>query len=109
MHMYIMALMKISLTRRDVIQFAAGVPPSLGNPYKGFSVVVNAPEKVKTYGWAAGLEWLLPANFTVGANASSDKIEDVPAGFRAFFNAPELRTVLSLGNTGFGPQKLPWL
>jgi outer membrane receptor protein involved in Fe transport len=94
------------LTRRDVIQFASGVTPSLANPYKGFSVVVNSPEKVETYGWAAGLEWLLPANFTIGASASSDKIENVPAGFRAFFNAPELRTVFSFGNTGFGKQKL---
>jgi outer membrane receptor protein involved in Fe transport len=94
------------LTRRDVIQFASGVTPSLGNPYKGFSVVVNSPQKVKTYGWAASIEWLLPANFTVSGNASSDKIKDVPAGFRAFFNAPELRTVLAFGNTGFGPGKL---
>src|SRR5688572_2608068 len=93
------------LTRRDVAQFESGVTPSLDNPYTGISVVVNSPEQVKTYGWAVGLEWLLPANFTIGANASSDKIEDVPAGFRAFFNAPELRTVLSLGNTGFGPNK----
>lgn len=94
------------LTRRDVAQFAVGVTPSLANPYTGISVVVNSPEKVKTYGWAAGLEWLLPANFTIGASASSDKIRDVPSGFRAFFNAPELRTVFSFGNTGFGKQKL---
>ncbi len=90
------------LTRRDVVQFASGVTPSLANPYKGFSIVVNAPEKVKTYGWAAGLDWLLPANFTVGANVSSDKLRNVPSGFRAFFNAPDLRTVLSFANTGFG-------
>ncbi|MEP7372812.1 MAG: TonB-dependent receptor [Chitinophagaceae bacterium] len=94
------------LTRRDVIQFATGVTPSFANPYKGYSVVVNSPDKVKTYGWAGSIEWLLPANFTVSANASSDKIKNVPAGFRAFFNAPELRTVLAFGNTGFGPGKL---
>ena len=94
------------LTRRDVIQFAPGVTPSFANPYKGFSVVVNSPENVKTYGWAGSIEWLLPANFTLSANASSDKIKNVPAGFRAFFNAPELRTVVAFGNTGFGPGKL---
>jgi outer membrane receptor protein involved in Fe transport len=94
------------LTRRDVIQFANGVTPDFLNAYKGFSVVVNSPEKVKTYGWAAGLDWLLPANFTIGASASSDKIKNVPKGFRAFFNAPELRTVFSFGNTGFGPHSL---
>ena len=93
------------MTRRDVVQFEPGVTPSLDNDYRGISVVVNSPEKVKTYGWAAGVEWLLPRNFTVNASASSDKIKDVPSGFRAFFNAPELRTVLSVGNTGFGPNK----
>src|SRR4029078_8098091 len=93
------------LTRRVVVQFEPGVTPSLDNDYRGISVVVNSPEKVKTYGWAAGLEWLLPRNFTIGANLSSDKIEDVPDGYRAFFNAPELRTVFTLGNSGFGPNK----
>jgi len=93
------------LTRRDVVQFEPGVTPSLDNDYRGISVVVNSPEKVKTYGWAAGIEWLLPRNFTLNASASSDKIDDVPSGFRAFFNAPELRTVLSVGNTGFGPNR----
>lgn len=91
------------ITRRDVLQFPGGTP---GPSFTGYSVVVNSPEKVKTYGWGAGLEYLLPANFVVSANASSDKIREVPAGFRAFFNAPELRTVLSLSNTGFGKDKL---
>ena len=93
------------LTRRDVIQFEPGVTPSLDNEYTGVSVVVNSPERVKTYGWVAGLEWLLPRNFSISGNLSSDRIENVPAGFRAFFNAPELRAVLSLGNSGFGPNK----
>ena len=90
------------ITRRDVAQFPGGVP---GPTYKGFSVVVNSPEEVKTYGWGASAEYLLPANFVVNGNISSDKISDVPAGFRAFFNTPELRTVIGLANTGFGPGK----
>ena len=94
------------LTRRDVVQFANGVTPSLGNPYKGFSIVVNSPERVKTYGWGISAEWTLPVGFFVSGNASSDKIEDVPSGFRAFFNAPELRTVFTVGNRGFGPNKV---
>ena len=93
------------ISRRDVIQFDSGTPSSTGT-YKGFSVVVNSPEKVKTYGWGASLEWKLPAGFAVNANISSDKIDNVPAGFQASFNAPELRTVLALSNTGFGPGKL---
>ncbi|MGZ8540968.1 MAG: TonB-dependent receptor [Chitinophagaceae bacterium] len=91
------------ISRRDVIQFVDGIP---GPDYRGFSIVVNSPEKVKTYGWGASVEWQLPANFTVAANASSDKLRNVPSGFRAFFATPELRTVFSFGNTGFGPQNL---
>jgi outer membrane receptor protein involved in Fe transport len=84
------------ITRRDVLQVSTG---------KGYSIVVNAPEKVKTYGWGVSAEYLLPANFVVNGSLSSDKIEDVPAGFRAFFNTPELRSVLGLANTGFGTNK----
>ncbi|MBS1918633.1 MAG: TonB-dependent receptor [Bacteroidetes bacterium] len=91
------------LSRRDVIQFPGGTP---GPTYSGFSVVVNSPAKVKTYGWGASVEWQLPANFVINANASSDKIKDVPTGFHAYFDVPTYRTLLSLANTGFGPQKL---
>ena len=85
------------ITRRDVIQRSTT---------KGYSVVVNSPEKVKTYGWGFGAEYLLPRSFVVSGSVSSDKIEDVPAGYRAFFNTPELRSMLSLANTGFGPKRL---
>lgn len=84
------------ITRRDVLQVSTG---------KGYSIVVNAPEKVKTYGWGVSAEYLLPANFVVNGSLSSDKIEDVPEGFRAFFNTPELRTLLGFSNTGFGKDK----
>jgi outer membrane receptor protein involved in Fe transport len=93
------------LTRRDVLQFTNGTPGPISTG-KGFSVVVNSPQKVKTYGWGAGAEYLIRSNLIVSANASSDKLKDVPSGFRAFFNAPELRTVLSLANTGFGKNKV---
>ncbi|MES1220179.1 MAG: TonB-dependent receptor [Bacteroidota bacterium] len=91
------------LSRRDVIQFVGGTPTGAS---QGYSIVVNSPVKVKTYGWGASVEWLLPANFSIGGNVSSDKITDVPAGFSASFNAPKLRTVASLSNSGFGPKKL---
>ncbi|MGK2864782.1 MAG: TonB-dependent receptor [Chitinophagaceae bacterium] len=91
------------LTRRDVIQFPGGSPSPTFN---GFSIVVNSPAKVKTNGWGTSIEWQLPANFTIGGNVSSDKIKNVPTGFRAFFATPELRTVFSFANTGFGPEKL---
>lgn len=91
------------LSRRDVLQFPGGTP---GPTYSGFSIVVNSPEKVKTYGWGASMEWQLPRNFIINANVSSDKIKDVPAGFHANFDVPAYKTMLSLSNTGFGPQKL---
>lgn len=92
------------ITRRDVLQFPGGTPGATGA--KGFSVVVNSPQKVKTYGWGATAEYLINSNLIASGNMSSDKIEDVPAGFRAFFNAPRLRTVLSIANTGFGKRKV---
>ena len=93
------------LSRRDVIQFTSGQPSDTG-AYKGYSVVVNSPEKVKTYGWGASLDWRLPMSFVISTNLSSDKIDNVPSGFQASFNAPSLRSVVSLSNTGFGHKKL---
>jgi outer membrane receptor protein involved in Fe transport len=89
------------ITRRDVIQTPSGAPPVSTSSGTGFSIVVNAPGKVKTYGWALGAEYVLPNNFIASGSLSSDKIEDVPSDFRASFNAPDLRSVLSLSNTGF--------
>jgi len=93
------------ITRRDVIQTPTGVPPVSITSGTGFSIVANAPGEVKTYGWAVGAEYLLPANFVVSGSLSSDKIENVPGDFRASFNAPNLRSVLSLSNSGFGFNK----
>lgn len=91
------------ITRRDVIQYPNGTPSTT---FKGFSVVANSPEKVHTYGWGVGAEYLLRGNFVVSGSLSSDKIKDVPTGFRAFFSTPELRSVLSIANTGFGPNHI---
>ena len=90
------------ITRRDVVQFPNGVP---GPNYKGFSLVANSPEKVKTSGGGASIEFVLPANFVASGSLTSDIIKDVPSGFRAFFNSPQWRSMLSLSNTGFGPNK----
>ncbi|MDB5208618.1 MAG: hypothetical protein JWR72_3693 [Flavisolibacter sp.] len=92
------------ITRRDVIQYPNGII-SLTDSL-GFSLVVNSPQEVKTYGWGASAEYLLPKNFVVSGNLSSDKIKDVPVGFRASFNTPDLRTQLALANTGFGPNNI---
>lgn len=91
------------ITRRDVLQTTR--PPGVAEP-RGFSIVVNATQEVKTYGWGASAEYLLPRNFVVSANVSSDTLTDVPSGFRTFFNTPKYRTVVSIGNTGFGPKNV---
>ncbi|HMP92723.1 MAG TPA: TonB-dependent receptor, partial [Phnomibacter sp.] len=92
------------ITRRDVVQFANGQPGPIasGTP---FSIVVNSPTKVKTYGWGASVDYLLGSGYRIGANASSDVLQDVPDGFRAFFNAPKYRTNITFANDGLGKSK----
>ncbi|MES2890709.1 MAG: TonB-dependent receptor [Bacteroidota bacterium] len=74
---------------------------NLGNLY---SIPVNSPSKVKTYGFGLSVDYRLGNNFLVGANLSSDQLKDVPEGFAAYFSTPKYRTNLSFGNTGFGHQ-----
>ena len=69
------------------------------------SVPYNAADKVKTNGFAVSLDYRLPANFTIGGNVASDVLKDVPQDFVAYFNAPKYKTNLTLGNSGFGPNK----
>lgn len=92
------------ITRRDVIQFPNGQPGPISTG-KGYSLVVNSPERVHTYGWGGSFEYVLPKNFVASGSLTSDRIDGVPANFRAFFNAPNLRSSLGLANTGFGPNK----
>ncbi len=70
-----------------------------------FSVAVNSLNKVTTYGYGLGVDWLLPKNFVAGFNVTTDKIRNVDSGFVAFFNVPSYRLNLSFSNTGFGHQK----
>jgi outer membrane receptor protein involved in Fe transport len=90
------------ISRRDAVQFTPAAPQ---NP-QYYSLVVNAPGQVKTYGWGFSADYLLPKGYKVGVNVSSDVLNNVPAGFRAFFNSPKYRTNLSLGHDGFGKKKI---
>jgi hypothetical protein len=72
---------------------------------RAISVPVNAPDKVKTYGFGFSLDYRLPSNFTIGANIASDVLDNVPVDFTAYFNAPKYKTNFTFGNTGFGPKK----
>lgn len=97
------------LARRDVVQKIDPTGPDgdLIDPGKsrGYSIVINAPGKVKANGWGLSLEYLLPHNFSIFGNLSSDVLNGVPEGFRAQFNTPKYRSNLGLSNTGFGPDK----
>lgn len=96
------------LSRIDVLQTTDGSVPALANitTYPAYSVIVNLPQKLKTYGWGLSLDWMMRRNFVINGNISSDQISDVPVGYRSFFSTPKLRTVLGIGNTGFGKDKL---
>lgn len=72
---------------------------------RSISVATNSKGKVTTYGFGASVDYLLPGNFVVNGNISSDKIEDVEPGFVSFFNAPSYRLMIGFGNTAFGYQK----
>ncbi len=89
------------LSRRDVIQNKDPNDLTFTN-INGYSIVVNAPGKVKAHGWGLSLDYLLRGNFSISGNISSDELSDEPAGFRAEFNTPKYRTNLTFANSGFG-------
>jgi outer membrane receptor protein involved in Fe transport len=62
---------------------------------------VNSTTQIKNAGWAIGLDYLLPGNYTIGANVSSNYLmdkENIPVGFVTFFNTPKYRYNVSFGN-----------
>ena len=78
---------------------------NISNVANIYSIPVNAPSKVKTYGFGLSLDYRLPAGFIINSNVSSDNLKDVPAGFAAYFNSPKYRANLGFGNSGFGNKK----
>lgn len=67
-----------------------------------YSISVNTPGDVKTTGWGASAEYLLPKNFSVSANIYHDEIGSLPAGFVSYFNTPKYRINATFANSGFG-------
>ena len=67
-----------------------------------YSISTNAPGEVTVKGWGASADFLLPKNFTIGANIYSDVIGDLPAGFVSYFNTSKYRTNITFANSGFG-------
>jgi len=67
-----------------------------------YSISANAPGEVTVKGWGASADFLLPKNFTLGANIYSDEIGDLPTGFVSYFNTSKYRTNITFANSGFG-------
>jgi iron complex outermembrane receptor protein len=67
-----------------------------------FSMPTNRTETIKSWGWALGLDYKLPKNYTVGGNVSfntlSNLAELTETGFQPSFNTPEYRYVLNFAN-----------
>ncbi|MEO6681936.1 MAG: TonB-dependent receptor, partial [Ginsengibacter sp.] len=90
----------------NVFTNPATVRANLSNPALAttYSVPTNVKGDVTTYGYGISLTYALPSNFAVSANTTSDRLEGVPDGFTASFNAPKYRAGASITNTGFGFQ-----
>src|SRR5690606_7669458 len=72
---------------------------------RSISVATNSAGRVKTYGLGTSIDYLLPKNFLITANISSDRIDGVEEGFISFFNVPSYRLMVGFGNSGFGNLK----
>ncbi len=87
-----------------VIQDAVGN----GNPANLFSSLtrntygfpVNRPEKIQSQGWALGLNYALPANYTIGGNLAYNVLVNPGdlEGFQTEYNTPRYRANLTFAN-----------
>ena len=76
--------------------------PSTGKVY---STVVNSSTQVKTHGFGFGLDYQLPAAYSIFFNVYSDEITNVPSGFQSYFNTPKHRLNTGFANSGLGKNK----
>ncbi|NML39092.1 TonB-dependent receptor [Chitinophaga sp. G-6-1-13] len=74
--------------------------PTTTGGFQYFSVPVSAEETVKSWGWALGLDYSLPLNFTAGGNISYNELSNEKdlGTFLAMFNTPKVRYNLNIGN-----------
>jgi outer membrane receptor protein involved in Fe transport len=62
-----------------------------------FGVPLNATGKVKSYGGAFGVDYLI-GKYTLTGNISYNKLKDLPANYNNDFNTPEFRYNLGFSN-----------
>ena len=67
-----------------------------------YSMPVNRTEIIKSWGWAASLDYKLPKGYTIGGNVSYNTLSNLDelaeTGFQPSFNTPEYRYVLNFAN-----------
>jgi hypothetical protein len=80
----------------------ATINPADPSSYQGYSVSLNSPNKVNTYGWGLSVDYLLERNFAITFNVSSDMIHNPDSTFATYFNTPKYRVNVGLSNGGFG-------
>ncbi|MCO4293891.1 TonB-dependent receptor [Solitalea sp. MAHUQ-68] len=88
-----------SSTPSDMQAYAALVDPRTSQNYSTY--VNNTSATVKTQGWGAGFDYLMPDNFVLSSNVSYNDIKNETAGFRDQFNTPKYRF-----NAGFSNNDL---
>ena len=70
-------------------------------PEERYQMTVSTDEPIIAFGWAFGLDVLLPRRFFIKGNVAYNALEklgDRPPGFQSRFNTPRYRTNLGIGN-----------
>jgi outer membrane receptor protein involved in Fe transport len=88
----------------------SGIASDLGlnllsaNTRNVFSMPVNREEIINSFGWALGMDYQLPKNYTIGGNVSFNKLSNIEdlGGFQPAFNTPEYRTNFTFANRNIG-------
>jgi outer membrane receptor protein involved in Fe transport len=75
-------------------------PTDLASPFttNNISFIQNTDTEVKAIGWGVSANYLLGRGFELSANFSSDRLQDVPAGFVSFFNTPKWKYNIGISN-----------
>ncbi|GAB2501939.1 carboxypeptidase-like regulatory domain-containing protein [Algoriphagus taiwanensis] len=67
-----------------------------------YSIPVNRTEIIQSWGWALGLDYKLPKNYSIGGNVSYNTLSNLDelaeTGFQPSFNTPEYRYVINFAN-----------
>jgi outer membrane receptor protein involved in Fe transport len=81
-------------------QSRSGNPQELFSPFSTTNVSYkqNSDVAVSALGWGVGLEYQFIKGFNFYGNVFWDELQNVPAGFVSFFNAPKYRWNIGLRN-----------